>query len=69
MSVVASPIIPTDSDSAMRRPLVSPMDPITRPPIGRKRNATPKTASDASNAVAGEDSRKNTLPIVIAKKP
>src|SRR6476660_10212175 len=63
------PITMIETDNAARRPARSPKAPMTRPPSGRKKNATPKTASDASNEVVGFPDGKNSAPMVAARNP
>src|SRR6185312_11045364 len=50
-------------------PARSPKAPMTRPPRGRKKNATPKTASDANNEVVGFPDGKKSAPMVAARNP
>ena len=63
------PITMIETDNAARRPARSPKAPMTRPPRGRNMNATPKTASDASNEVVGFPDGKNSAPMRGGKKP
>jgi hypothetical protein len=74
--VGASPIIAVPSairrivvDSAAFRPCVSPSAPRTTAPIGRITKPTPNVATVSNSEEVSSPVGKNSLEIVIAKKP
>ena len=67
MTVVAPDMIRIDQDSAVLRPMRSPMLPQTMPPIGRMTKESAKTAKVASSAACGAISGKKTAAITVAK--
>ena len=66
---VATAIRPTVTTSALRRPKLSPYQPITIAPIGRIRKPTAKVAKLARSEAIGSVEGKNARPIASAKKP
>ena len=67
MQNVAPDMIRMDSDSAVRRPTLSPMWPQTNPPSGRTRNEIANRAKVSRSPVWGSDSGKKTVAIVTAR--
>ena len=66
---VARPMPTTEMVSEVRRPKRSPIGPRMKPPSGRAKKPTAKTASAESAPTTGESLPKNSLPMMIAKKP
>jgi hypothetical protein len=61
MTNVATPITSSDATSVALRPTRSPKCPNSTDPTGRATNATPKTANEASSAVAWLCAAKKTV--------
>ena len=67
MQNVATDMIRMESDSAVRRPTLSPMWPQTNPPSGRTKNEIANTREGRSSPVWRSDSGKKTVEMVTAR--